>query len=187
MKSIALPQDAIRLLEAMNEGQVTVDSHSYSLPQPFLVIATQNRWSTTALILARIAIGSFPDAGAYGISDGSQKREILRSEAGTAQLERLEPVLTGADVLEMQEAVTQVRVDESLVGYVLAIVRATEILSICRWECRSRVQMLYARTGDGVSRWPQFLRSGGFQAAGGGCVCSQGRSEWALLFLSEKI
>ena len=44
-----------------------------------------------------------------GYPDGEAEREILRSQAGAAQLENLEPVLTGADVLEMQHAVTRVR------------------------------------------------------------------------------
>ncbi len=60
-----------------------------------------------------------------GYPDGEAEREILRSQAGAAQLENLEPVLTGADVLEMQHAVTRVRVDESLVSYTLQIVRKT--------------------------------------------------------------
>ena len=49
----------------------------------------------------------------------------MRSEAGAAQLENLQPVLSGADVLEMQHAVTKVRVDDSLVSYALAIVSKT--------------------------------------------------------------
>ena len=60
-----------------------------------------------------------------GYPDGNAEREILRSEAGTAKLEVLQPVLSGADVLEMQQAVTQMSVDDSLVSYVLAIVRKT--------------------------------------------------------------
>jgi MoxR-like ATPase len=60
-----------------------------------------------------------------GYPDSSAEREILRSQAGTAQLEIMKPVLSGADVLEMQQAVTKVRVDESLVSYALAIVRKT--------------------------------------------------------------
>src|SRR5205823_12938545 len=47
------------------------------------------------------------------------------AEAGTAQLENLEPVLTGADILEMQQIVTEVEVDDSLVGYALEIVTRT--------------------------------------------------------------
>jgi MoxR-like ATPase len=60
-----------------------------------------------------------------GYPDSNAEREILRSEAGTAQLESMQPVLSGADVLEMQQAATQVRVDESLVSYALSIVRKT--------------------------------------------------------------
>jgi MoxR-like ATPase len=60
-----------------------------------------------------------------GYPDSSAEREILRSEAGTTKLEAMQPVLSGADVLEMQHAVTQVRVDESLVSYALSIVRKT--------------------------------------------------------------
>jgi len=120
------PKTQSALLEAMNEGQVTVDAHSYLLPQPFLVIATQNpveHHGTYPLpesqldrFLMRVRMG-YPDSGA--------EREILRSDAGAAKLEALRPVLTGAELLEMQDAVTRIRVDESLVSYALAIVQKT--------------------------------------------------------------
>ena len=110
----------------MNEGQVTVDARSYELPQPFLVIATQNpveHHGTYPLpesqldrFLMRVRMG-YPDAHA--------ERDIVRSEAGASFLEDMRPVLSGADVLEMQQAVKQVRVDESLVSYALEIVRRT--------------------------------------------------------------
>jgi len=120
------PKTQSALLEAMNEGQVTVDAHSYPLPQPFLVIATQNpveHHGTYPLpesqldrFLMRVRMG-YPDSGA--------EREILRSDAGAAKLEALRPVLTGVELLEMQDAVTHVRVDDSLVSYALAIVQKT--------------------------------------------------------------
>jgi MoxR-like ATPase len=128
------PKTQSALLEAMNEGQVTVDAHSYELPQPFLVIATQNpveHHGTYPLpesqldrFLLRVRMG-YPDAQA--------EREILRSEAGASQMDGMRPVLTGADILEMQRAVQQIRVDESLVSYALEIVRRTresEFLSL---------------------------------------------------------
>jgi MoxR-like ATPase len=120
------PKTQSALLEAMNEGQVTVDAHSYELPQPFLVIATQNpveHHGTYPLpesqldrFLMRVRMG-YPDAAA--------EREILRSEAGADLLHHMGPVLNGADVLEMQEAVKHIRVDESLVSYALEIVKCT--------------------------------------------------------------
>jgi MoxR-like ATPase len=60
-----------------------------------------------------------------GYPDGNAEREILRSEAGASRLADLRPVLTGAEVMEMQQAAKAVRVDESLVTYALEIVRRT--------------------------------------------------------------
>ncbi len=120
------PKTQSALLEAMNEGQVTVDGHSHPLPRPFLVIATQNpveHHGTYPLpesqldrFLLRVSMG-YPQAGS--------EREILRSEAGAARLDQVRPVATGADVVAMQEEVMQVKVDESLVDYALEIVRRT--------------------------------------------------------------
>src|SRR3989449_11241411 len=120
------PKTQSALLEAMNEGQVTVDAHSYSLPQPFLVIATQNPVEHHGTYpLPESQLDRFLMRVRMGYPDSSAEREILRSEAGAAQLDVMEPVLNGADIMEMQEAVTQVRVDDSLVSYALAIVRKT--------------------------------------------------------------
>jgi MoxR-like ATPase len=120
------PKTQSALLEAMNEGQVTVDSHSYSLPQPFLVIATQNPVEHHGTYpLPESQLDRFLMRVRMGYPDGNAEREILRSEAGTAQLEVLQPVLSGADVLEMQQAVSEVGVDDSLVSYTLAIVGKT--------------------------------------------------------------
>ncbi len=120
------PKTQSALLEAMNEGQVTVDAHSYPLPQPFLVIATQNPVEHHGTYpLPESQLDRFLMRVRMGYPDSNAEREILRSEAGAAQLEAMQPVLTGADVLEMQHAVTQIRVDESLVSYALAIVRKT--------------------------------------------------------------
>jgi MoxR-like ATPase len=120
------PKTQSALLEAMNEGQVTVDAMCHELPQPFLVVATQNpveHHGTYPLpesqldrFLMRVHMG-YPDAAA--------ETQILRAEAGAAQLDTVEPVLTGADILEMQQVVTQVEVDDSLVRYALEIVRRT--------------------------------------------------------------
>jgi MoxR-like ATPase len=120
------PKTQSALLEAMNESQVTVDAHSYPLPQPFLVIATQNPVEHHGTYpLPESQLDRFLMRVRMGYPDASAEREILRSEAGTTQLEAMKPVLTGVDVLEMQQAVTQVRVDESLVSYALSIVRKT--------------------------------------------------------------
>jgi MoxR-like ATPase len=120
------PKTQSALLEAMNEGQVTVDAHSHLLPQPFLVIATQNPVEHHGTYpLPESQLDRFLMRVQMGYPDSDAEREILRSEAGAARLEDMRPVLAGADVLEMQKAVTHIRVDESLVNYTLQIVRKT--------------------------------------------------------------
>src|ERR1700749_1444388 len=107
------PKTQSALLEAMNENQVTMDRDSYPLPQPFLVIATQNpvehhgtyplpeSQMDRFLLRARM---TYPDAAA--------EREVLRSQAGAARLDEVRSVLTGEDVRAMQEEVEAVRVDD---------------------------------------------------------------------------
>ena len=128
------PKTQSALLEAMNEGQVTMDVHSYALPQPFLVIATQNPVEHHGTYpLPESQLDRFLMRVRMGYPDSEAEREILRSQAGTAQLEQLEALLTGGDILEMQQAVTRVHVDDSLVSYTLEIVRKTresEFLSL---------------------------------------------------------
>lgn len=128
------PKTQSALLEAMNEGQVTVDGYSYALPQPFLVIATQNPIEHHGTYpLPESQLDRFLMRLRMGYPEGNAEREILRAEAGTAQLEKLRPVLNAADVLEIQHAVTQVHVDDSLITYALNIVtktRESEYLSL---------------------------------------------------------
>ena len=128
------PKTQSALLEAMNEGQVTIDGRSYPLPQPFLVIATQNPVEHHGTYpLPESQLDRFLMRVRMGYPEGNAEREILRAEAGTAQLEHLRPVLSAADVLEIQHAVTQVQVDDSLITYALKIVgktRESEYLSL---------------------------------------------------------
>ncbi|MGA9528449.1 MAG: MoxR family ATPase [Terriglobales bacterium] len=128
------PKTQSALLEAMNEGQVTVDAHSYALPQPFMVVATQNPIEHHGTYpLPESQLDRFLLRVRMGYPEATAEREILRDEAGAAQLEKLEPVLTANDVVEIQQAVTRVHVDESLITYALAIVartRESEYLSL---------------------------------------------------------
>jgi MoxR-like ATPase len=120
------PKTQSALLEAMNEGQVTVDGQSHPLPQPFLVIATQNPIEHHGTYpLPESQLDRFLLRVRMGYPQAANEREILRSEAGAARLEEVQPVATGADILVMQEEITRVKVDDSLVDYALEIVRRT--------------------------------------------------------------
>jgi len=120
------PKTQSALLEAMNEIQVTLDGRSYPLPQPFLVIATQNPVEHHGTYpLPESQMDRFLMRVRMGYPEGDNERAILRSEAGTAQLDRVQPVLTAAEVLAIQDEITRVRVDDALVDYTLEIVART--------------------------------------------------------------
>src|SRR5271156_3026742 len=87
------PKTQSALLEAMNEGQVTVDAHSYSLPQPFLVIATQNPIEPHGTYpLPESQLDRFLMRVRMGYPEGRAERQILRSEAGASKMEDMRPV-----------------------------------------------------------------------------------------------
>src|SRR5512136_859992 len=109
------PKTQSALLEAMSEGKVSVDSRTYPLPRPFMVVATQNPIeyhgtyplpeSQLDRFLMRIKMG-YPENGA--------EKEILRRQNHVPDLQFMQPVLKAEDILKAQSAVTHVRVDESL-------------------------------------------------------------------------
>ena len=120
------PRTQSALLEAMNEGQVSIDGQTHLLPQPFLVIATQNPLefegtyplpeSQLDRFLLRISVG-YPDREA--------QREVLSSHRRGEPVDALQPVLDSDQIVAMQEAVREVRVDEAISAYLLDLVEAT--------------------------------------------------------------
>jgi len=119
------PKTQSALLEAMNEGQVTIDGESHSLPRPFMVIATQNPVEHHGTYpLPESQLDRFLMRLRIGYPDGASEREILRnSERGLPQAAC--SGLVAEDVLLLQNAVHRVAVDEALVDYMLAIVEHT--------------------------------------------------------------
>lgn len=120
------PKTQSALLEAMAEGHVTVEGLTRPLPLPFIVVATQNpieHHGTYPLpesqldrFMLRLRIG-YP-----GVED---EREILRDRERANPLNELRAVMSGEDILELQEQVAEVSVDDALVDYLMRIVTAT--------------------------------------------------------------
>jgi len=120
------PKTQSALLEAMNERQVTVDGHPHILPNPFLVIATQNPIEHHGTYpLPESQLDRFLIRARMGYPEAGSEREILLGNAGASQLEALRPVLTAEDVVALQDEVSTVRVEDSLIDYSLAIVERT--------------------------------------------------------------
>ena len=121
----ATPKTQSALLEAMNEVQVTIEGHSYALDQPFMVIATQNPVEHHGTYpLPESQLDRFLLRLRVGYPDRQAEREIVRNPE-SAQHEHLRPVLSAEELLFLQEQVTQITVEESLVDYMLAIVEKT--------------------------------------------------------------
>ncbi len=119
------PKTQSALLEAMNERQVTIDGRSYPLPQPFLVMATQNPVEHHGTYpLPESQLDRFFMRLRIGYPDAASERQIVRN-SGEVLDTHIEPVLTSDEVLQLQNWAGQVAVDDALVSYMLAIVEKT--------------------------------------------------------------
>jgi len=128
------PKTQSALLEAMNEAQITVDNHTHPLPTPFLVLATQNPIEHHGTYpLPESQLDRFLMRIRMGYPSRASEKEIIRNNSAAARVDQIEPLMDAADVIAMQEAVSEVKVDDSLLDYVLEIVdrtRQTEHLSL---------------------------------------------------------
>jgi MoxR-like ATPase len=119
------PKTQSALLEAMNEGQVTIDGHCHSLPRPFMVIATQNPVEHHGTYpLPESQLDRFLMRLRIGYPDLASERQIVRNSE-TELPQAVPSGLSAEDALQLQEAVHRVTVDEALVDYMLAIVEKT--------------------------------------------------------------
>ena len=120
------PKTQSALLEAMSEGKVSVDNQTYSLPRPFMVVATQNPIEHHGTYpLPESQLDRFLLRIRMGYPEGDAEKDILRSQNYQPRIDQMESTLRIDDILEVQQFVTEVRVDESLLDYIMAIVEAT--------------------------------------------------------------
>lgn len=120
------PKTQSSLLEAMSEAQVSVDSQTYPLHQPFMVIATQNPAEYHGTFpLPESQLDRFLMRIRIGYPTPEEEKKVLDRPQSLHPAEDLQPVMTGEEVLDLQNRVEKVRLDESLMDYLLAIVLAT--------------------------------------------------------------
>ena len=125
----ASPRTQSALLEAMEERQVTLEGEAIALPDPFLVLATQNPVEFHGVHpLPEAQMDRFLVRLEIGYPDEETERRILssRGSVGVAGI-RQESVLPMAAVLEARRKVRNLHVDPALEGYVVALVRATRV------------------------------------------------------------
>jgi len=122
----ASPRTQSALLEAMNEGQVTVEGKTYPLTQPFLVIATENPVEYQGTYpLPEAQLDRFAMQLEIGYPAEDDELEILYSRQEKDPLEEIEPVIDCNIVCEIQNKVRQVKIEKSIGHYIVRIIRAT--------------------------------------------------------------
>ncbi|NPW03414.1 AAA family ATPase [Pseudomonas aeruginosa] len=122
----ATPKSQSALLEAMEEGQVTIEGATRPLPEPFVVIATQNPASQGGTFsLPESQLDRFLMRLSLGYPGRAAERSLLLGEARRDLLPRLEPLLDHAALAAFQAEVPKVRASDALVDYVLRLVEAT--------------------------------------------------------------
>ena len=123
----APPRTQSGLLEAMQDGSVTIDGRTFPLPKPFMVMATQNPLehhgtyplpeSQLDRFLMRITIG-YPDAAA-------ERRILTESTTAVPVVDRVRAVLSPQQVVQLQARIDEVEVDPAILDYLMAIVQET--------------------------------------------------------------
>jgi MoxR-like ATPase len=120
------PRTQSALLEAMSEGSVSVDNDTRELPSPFLVIATQNPLEHHGTYpLPESQLDRFLMRLSIGYPDREIERSILENRGLQEPVQSLEPVLDPGAFQALQKRAAEVRVEESIVTYLLDIIEAT--------------------------------------------------------------
>lgn len=114
------------LLEAMEEGAVTVDSKTYKLPQPFIVIATQNPLGSAGTqALPEAQLDRFMMKISMGYPDFDSQVALLRERQSKKPIDEVKVILTAEQLVAMKKEVQQVQIADRLLAYITKVTMAT--------------------------------------------------------------
>lgn len=120
------PRTQSALLEAMSEGQVSVEGKTYPLDAPFFVLATQNPYEFEGTYpLPENQLDRFMLCIDIGYPDREVEKTVLVNHRDGEPVDRLQPVISGDQLRNLQQAVREVRVDDAINNYLLDLVHAT--------------------------------------------------------------
>lgn len=147
------------LLEAMEEYQVTVDGHTYPLPKPFVVLATQNPvGSAGTQLLPSSQLDRFMIRTTMGYPDRQSQVDILRERHHENPLDRLQGVVTCEELLELIESAKQVHIADAVYGYIVDLVDATRSSELVELGVSPRGALALCR----MAKAHAFVRGGDF-------------------------
>jgi MoxR-like ATPase len=157
----APPRTQSGLLEAMQEGRVTIGDETHALPRPFVVMATQNPLEHHGTYpLPESQLDRFLMRLTIGYPGPEAERRILTESSSTEPVfDRLRTVLSPAQVLQLQEAVEEVESDEAIVDYLMAIVERTRRSSHLRMGVspRGAIALFRAARALALTRGRRYL------------------------------
>ncbi|MBR4971424.1 MAG: MoxR family ATPase [Oscillospiraceae bacterium] len=127
----ATPRTQSALLEAMEEGQITVDGTSHPMQQPFMVMATQNPIESYGTFpLPEAQMDRFFMRLSMGYMDRQQELSVISRPSTLALVESLQQVVTVEETLQLRQQLHQVHVSEDVAAYILDIVQSTRNASV---------------------------------------------------------
>ena len=147
------------LLEAMEEYQVTVDGHTYQLPKPFVVLATQNPvGSAGTQLLPSSQLDRFMIRTTMGYPDRQSQVDILRERHNENPLNRLQDDVTCEELLELIESAKQVHIADAVYDYIVDLVDATRSSKLVELGVSPRGALALCR----MAKAHAFVRGGDF-------------------------
>jgi len=142
----ASPRTQSALLEAMSEEQTTIEGVRHRLPHPFLVLATQNPVDFHGTYpLPEAQLDRFLVLLRVGYPDRNMEVEILYDHATASPEEEIEPILTMGMVVELQNAVREVRVERSIAEYIVDLVAKTRVHPLLKLGVSPRGSLMFFR------------------------------------------
>ena len=148
----ATPRTQSALLEAMQERQVTVDGHTYPLPDPFLVLATQNPIEYEGTFpLPEAQLDRFLMRISMGYPEQKDEQFLLRHLRHQHPVETLESVVRGQDLAVLRREIWDVHLDETLEEYIIRLVTATRVHNQIAVGCSPRASFGLMRSAQALA------------------------------------
>ncbi len=146
------PKTQSSLLEAMSEAQISVDSETYPLSQPFMVIATQNPSEYHGTFpLPESQLDRFLMRLRIGYPAPEEEKKVLDRPHALHPVEDLQPVASSPEVLDLQAQVDKILMEESLMDYLLAIVLATRQSGLLSLGVSTRGSLALSRAAKALA------------------------------------
>jgi MoxR-like ATPase len=146
------PKTQSALLEAMAEGQVTVEGRTRDLPEPFFVVATQNPIQHSGTFpLPESQLDRFLMRVSLGYADQVSEKMILTGGDPRARLKELEPLLTIRELLALQDEVDQVSAAEPVIDYLQRLIQFTRTSGVFQFGLSTRAALAILQSAKAIA------------------------------------